>query len=410
VFKKIKMKKIIALFLAIINSLSINAQEYITLTQATDLAIKNNLGLQNERLKTGYAKALIESYKNIPNANILTDLGQFNSAFFDTKLGISQTLKFSKIHTTQKTLLTQELTANQINQTIKEADLKRIIQQIFSNYLILDKKLKLLQQNDSTIQSLLNKASIRLSNGETNSLEKSTFEIYRNNGQIQMQYIQNEMDGYIAYMKVLNNTDTPYIPIGNYRMAKISNIENLELEAHPQVAFLKQYISIAKTNTNVEQNKLLPDLLVAYNNGSIRGVGANEKFYSSGNRFHSVQIGLGIPIVKKFQKASINASKINETIAENNLKIEKEALKYKIANSYKQQENYQKIADNYQQLIQTNIKNIAEVALKQLVKGEMNYHDYAQIINQNLDVQLGYYDAVKLLNDSTIELNYFLNK
>ena len=42
------------------------SQEKIDLKKATEIALKNNLTLKNEREKTNYADALINTYKNTP--------------------------------------------------------------------------------------------------------------------------------------------------------------------------------------------------------------------------------------------------------------------------------------------------------------------------------------------------------
>jgi heavy metal efflux system protein len=406
------MKKLILISAIIckICGLEAYSQEKIDLKTATTTALKNNLSLNNERLKTNYANALIQTYKNVPITNFLGDFGQVNSAYFDTRIGVSQTLKLPKTYNSQKALFSEEMKASQINESIKEADLKRIIQQIFSNYLVLNEKLMLLQKTDSVYQVLLQKANLRLQKGESNILEKNTFEIQKNSLEVQISQIQNEMNVWLSHLKLILNTDQLYIPSEYFKLTKMLKSDSLNIENNPNLIFLAQNIKIAKANTSVEQSKLLPELLVGYNNGSFRGVGANEKLYNSANRFHSVQFGVGIPLFKGYQKAKINASKINETIAENSLKIEKEAINNQLLLAYNQQEANAKIVTDYEKTAFVNINLVSEIALKQLNNGEINYLDYIQLINQNIGIQLNYFDAVKLLNESTIQLNYILNK
>lgn len=386
------------------------SQTKIDLKTATEIALKNNLSLQNERTKTNYAGALIQTYKNTPSTTFLGDFGQVNSAYFDTRLGVSQTLKLPKTYQSQKSLFTEEWKASQLNETLKEVDLKRAVHQIFSNYLILIEKQKLLQKTDSVYKILLDKASLRLVSGESNILEKTNFEIQKNSLQLQLAQISSELNFWLSQLKIILNTNETVVPNDNFKLSFSNSSDSLAIQNHPSLSFLAQNVNIAKANTALEQTKLLPEISIGYNNGSFRGVGANEKSYNGFNRFHSIQFGLGIPIFKGFLKEKIKASRINETIAENTLKIEKESLKNQLENVYKQSFAHSEIVKNFELLSLNQVNKINEVAYKQLSSGEINYLDFVQLVNQNLTIQINYLEAVKLFNESNIQLNYLLNK
>jgi heavy metal efflux system protein len=386
------------------------AQQKIDLKTATEMAIKNNSSLNNERTKTNYANALIQTYKNVPITNFLGDFGQVNSAFFDTRIGISQAIKLPKTYASQKSVFTEEWKASQLNEVIKEADLKRIIAQIFSNYLVQNERLKILQKVDSVYQNLLQKANLRLEKGESNILEKTTFEIQKSSLELQMAQIQSEMNVWLTHLQMLLNIANKVIPVDNFKINKAEVLDSLNIKNHPNLRFLSQNINLAKANTAMEQSKFLPEFLIGYYNGSFRGIGPDEKSYNGFNRFHSMQFGLGMPIFKGYLKEKIKASRINETIAENNLKIEQESLNNQLLTSFEQQKANIKIVADYENVALKNASKINEVALKQLNNGEINYLDYVQLVNQNISLQLNYLEAVRLLNESTIQLNYLLNK
>lgn len=395
------------LFLGINKGVS---QQKIDIKTAIEIAIKNNLSLINERTKSNYANALIKTSKNVPNSNFLGDFGQVNSTYFDTRIGVSQILKLPKTYNSQQSLFTEEWKASQLNEAIKEKDLKRIIAQIFSNYLVQNEKLKIFQKIDSIYQNLLQKANLRLQKGESNILEKTTFEIQQNTFELQKAQIQSELIVWISHLQLILNAENQYIPVDNFKINNSFITDNLSILNHPNLQFLTQNINIAKSNTAVEQSKLLPEFSVGYNNGSFRGIGPDEKAYKSLNRFHSLQFGLGIPIFKSYLKEKIKASKINETIAENNLQIEKNGLNNLLEATINQQKANLKIVSDYENFGLKNVEILNEVALKQLNNGEINYLDFVQLINQNISVQLNYFDAVGSLNESTIQLNYLSNK
>jgi cobalt-zinc-cadmium resistance protein CzcA len=52
---------------------------------------------------------------------------------------------------------------------------------------------------------------------------------------------------------------------------------------------------------------------------------------------------------------------------------------------------------------------IFETAQKQFVNGDINYLDWAMLVNQSIAIQSNYQDAILKLNESAIELTYLLN-
>ena len=61
----------------------------------------------------------------------------------------------------------------------------------------------------------------------------------------------------------------------------------------------------------------------------------------------------------------------------------------------------------------TALKNatlITNTANQQLANGNINYLEWVQLISQAINVKSDYAEAVKNLNESIIQLNYFTNQ
>ena len=54
--------------------------------------------------------------------------------------------------------------------------------------------------------------------------------------------------------------------------------------------------------------------MIGYNNSSMQGFGADDKYYSNAARFGAVQFAVGIPIFMETQKAKINSAKFNRKL------------------------------------------------------------------------------------------------
>lgn len=386
------------------------AQMPIKLKAAIDTAISNNLSLKSERLNAEYQQKLIKSSAVIPATSIFGEAGQINSAYTDTKFGISQSISFPTVYSRQKALLKEEFTGSEIAVAVKEVEIKKLVSDIFNNLSWLFEKKKLLLRTDSLYSGFLQKANLRFQKGESNLLEKATAE--NQQGQIAIQLKQLEQDIQIVQIQfqLALKTNTKYIPSSESFKEEPSNTGFTESTQHPRVQFLQQQNRIALANTLYQKSKLSPDLIFGYNNTSIRGTGADDKYYPASKRFQAVQIGVGIPIFNGAQKAVINASKVKESIAENDYEIGLQALNGERVTALLQYQKYLQTTGWYEDTALKSAETISATATKQFVNGEINYLNWVVLMNQAVAIQSQYIDAIKNLNETIHQINYLNSK
>ncbi|MFZ1798345.1 MAG: CusA/CzcA family heavy metal efflux RND transporter [Chitinophagaceae bacterium] len=408
--KKIKIKAALVCFIVVcVFSLNnVCAQTPITLQAAIDTALANNLSLKNEKLNVEYQEKLLRSAVTIPATTVFGEVGQINSFYSDTKFGISQSISFPTVYSKKKLLLKEEFSASKIAVVLKEAELKKTVSHIFNALSYLDEKKKLLLRTDSLFTTFLSKANLRFEKGETNILEKATAE--NQQGQIAIQLNELEQDIAIAQIQfqlALKTTKVYFPSVENYKM-QFMNEGISESTQNPRIQYMQQQKQIALANTQFEKSKLSPDLNIGYNNTSIRGTGADDKLYTSSQRFQSVQIGVGIPIFNGAQKAIIHAAKIKETIAESVYEIELQALNAEKETAYKEYQKFLQSTSWYEKTALKSAAIISTAATQQFVNGEINYLDWVILINQSVSIQSQYIDVVKNLNESINQI-YYLN-
>lgn len=395
---------ITAILLLAINC--IHAQETLSLVSAIDSALRNNLTLHNEKLRTEYSKALIPSGTSLPATSFTGELGQINSAYFDNGMGISQTFLFPAVYKAQKQLLTQEWKASVLNVGIKEWEIKKQITRIFVNYGYWKAKEQLLHKSDSLYVLLLSKAVLRLQKGESNRLETTFFEAQKNAIALQLIQTRQELALTEAEFLVLTNTSKPYRPEWPSEVITVLQPHLMPTQDHPELRFAEQLRETAKMATQTEQSKLLPEITLGYNNMSIKGTGANNKTYTGAHRFHAALIGLSVPIFTSAQKSKIKASQINEVYLRNHLELQRQVLNNSIKKAsilyVQQRERVELFSKQYLQ----NAAAIKETALKQFKNGEINYLEYVVLANQAIAIESESIDALNLLQHSIIELNF----
>lgn len=403
--KKPKNKHIapVLLLLLLLTGVKMKAQTVISLDEAIQTALQNNRNLKNEKLRADYAKALIKSSStDIPQTAVTADYGQINSAYNDLKFGVSQTIAFPTVYRKQKDLFTAEWKKSQLNVSLKEFELRKAVSQTYFLLVYWKDKAQLLTEALQLYSNFLDKANLRLKAGESNILEATTASSQKSAIDIQLKQINQEIKNLQLQLKWLMNTENEYLPAANAK-ASLLVIENA---SHPLLNVLEQQKAVAQKQTEVEQSRLLPALQIAYNLNSFKGTGADDRLYNGTPQFHSVTLGVGIPVFSGGQKARINASRVAMSIAENDWHNAEAAL----ANKQRQlQESYQtnlEIVSRYESSELNNAAVITKTAQQQFVNGDINYLEFVMLINQAVSLQNNYTDALLRYNESAIELQY----
>ena len=387
-----------------------SAQTTISLKAATELALKNNLVIKNEKLKASYQQQLIKSAKVLPPTNVFSELGQFNSFYVDTKLSIAQTFALPKVYASQKIMLTEEWKSRVLHTNIKESELKKQVAQHYYQLLYLEEKKKLLLNIDTVFAEFLTKSILRFNKGESNVLEKATAENHRGQIGLQLSQLKQDMEMLQLQFQLLLNSNSIFSPDEKESKMNINTRTDTSLlQAHPAIQFIKQQQQIAVAATEVEKTMLLPNVTFGYNIMSMRGAGADNKTYNAVPRFQSIQVGLGIPIFSSGQKAKISAAEANEKITNNEYEINIKNFETAYKSTLVQFQKYDEAVTYFETTAIKNATIIINTANKQFLNGDINFLEWGFLMNQAITIQSDYIEALKNRNNSVIEINYFIN-
>ncbi|MEO6903546.1 MAG: CusA/CzcA family heavy metal efflux RND transporter [Bacteroidia bacterium] len=392
-------------------SISGFAQQKVNLDEAINIALQNNNQLKIEQLKTGYAKVLTKSAADIPKANAIAEYGQINSAYNDTKFGIAQTIAFPTIYIKQKQLLNEDYNATLLSASLKEYEVKKAVTQQFYAFAYLKEKQKLLRQADTLYKNFYRVANLRLQKGESNILEKITAETQKATITIQLRQLQEAIEINVLEFQLLLNTTQNVEPLTTtIKMPSVLLTDSSSLINNTFIKIIQQQKVIAQAQTALEKSKYLPDLSVGYFNNSFRGTGADDHFYNGNTRFHSFQIGLGIPIFIKSQKTKVAAAKLQENIVQSHYETEVLALQNQYTKTLAAYKSNIDIVKYFEDAGLKNASLIMQTVNKQFANGDINYLDFVMLTNQAITIQNNYVEAVKALNESIIDINFITSK
>ena len=398
-------KNITAVFILLFSfaGFGLKAQTPINLQTAINTALENNRNLKNEKLKSEYSKALIKSANDIPQTGVTFDYGQINSAYNDMKFGVSQNIAFPTVYKKQKNVYTEEWKKSLLNVSLGEYELKKAVSLTFYNILYWKEKEKLLNEILKLYTDFSDKANLRLKAGESNILEKTTASSQKSAIEIQLKQLQQELAVLKIQFQWLLNTETDFIPEDSKSFV---NSLNEKLADHPLLKIWEQQKNISAEQIALEKAKMLPGLQLAYNLNSFKGLGPDDKLYNAIPQFHSVQVGVSLPIFTGGQKARIEAAKVAQSVAESELKNTEFNLQNQLKKAREIYQSNLEIVSKYESSDLKNADVITETAKRQFIGGEINYLEFVILVNQAVQLKNNYTDAVWKLNQSAIELEY----
>lgn len=382
------------------------SQTPISLETAIDKAFKNNLNIKSGTLRIDYQNKMQKSAVIIDPLNISAEIGQMNSFYVDNKFSVSQTIRLPKFYNAQKTVLMEEYKNSLLHLDLQKWQLKKEISLVYNELNYFNEKKKLLKKADSIFTQYFNRADLRLKKGESNLLEKATAENLRSQAEMQLKSLEKDREISIQKLSFLINDGTFY----QNENAKygILNLENLNAEYAGNPLVLKQLEqekNIQNAKLLAEKAKLSPSLNLGVNSMTMKGNGADEKYYNATHRFQSGFVGVGIPVFNSAQKSVIEAQKVNQLIAENNYQLGLVNLKNQYLQNLRQ---FQKLNDEisyYQKTGLQNSENILKTANNQYFNGEINYLEWTLLVTQAFEIQNKYIDRLKETNDKIIEIN-----
>jgi cobalt-zinc-cadmium resistance protein CzcA len=382
---------------------AINAQENITYEQALEKAFQQNGTLKNSKLISEYQEKLKASYLDIPQTEIGAQIGQLQGVETDNTFSISQRFSFPTVYTKRKKMLDAEWNASVMNQNLTKAQLAKEVSDVFYRILTLQEKKKVIEYISQLYGSFSDKASLRLKKGEANILEESTAEIQKEQAKTQLDMLENDLSIAKLQLQLLLQSDESYQPISDKPTMNVNlQVSEEMIQQHPELQYLNEQVKVNEAEAQLEKSKLLPELMVGYMNQSMKNL--------NNNRFNAVQVGVGIPLFTKGQRALAKAAKTKVAISENEYQRKEIELKNRFVQQMNNYNNQLKVIESYEQKQLPKSEIILKTVQKQMEVGEIDYLDWVILTNQAIKTKVEYIENLERLNQIGSELNFLLSK
>lgn len=414
-FQMKKMKTIASistLMIALMLPVLCKAQsEPITMDEAIQLAIKNNLGLSATALEVEALREFKRTSTEIPKTNAMLMYGQYNSFNQDNNITITQSLPFPTVFSSQTKLNEFKLRSGEFKKAANENELIYQVKQIFITLQYLESRHSLLLRQDSLYNEFVRITTLRLKTGEGNLLQKASAEARYN--EIQNLLRQNEADQkvYSTQLGVLLNSKSEIKVRGDLIKLHTSlYADSGQVNKNPLLSYQRSLESIAQQEKRVEFNKMLPDLTFGYFNQTLIGYqrpfNGTDNYYNSQNRFDGFMVGIAIPLWFVPHQARIKSASLRAESARSSSRYFSQRMK---GQWEKAVQEFNKDNNNLMYYTQSAMPNAALILRQSQLAyktGEIGQAEYRLNLQQALSIEEGYLQSLLQFNQSVITLEF----
>lgn len=418
--KKAKMKSVTTILLLLLSGLGFNAnaqtKKIIGVEEAINIALQNNGNIKAKDFEIKSAQSLKKTSGELPKLDFNTQLGQYNSIKFDQSFQVAQTIPFPTLFGAKKELINAEVKSKELQSAITVLELKNQVRTYYYQIQYLQHNQKQLLHLDSLYNDFIKVAELRYKTGDTKKVEISTAQAKQ--GEINLLLKQNEVYLQNAYqnLQALMNTNEPF-EVSNdakFQPLQISTLlDSTAVANHPTIKALYQDVVIAEQTKKVEKAQGLPDFTVGYVNQSLIGfqtVNGQDKYFNSGNRFSSVNIGIAIPLTFGATKARIKSLDYQKQAAQANAQQQQILLQTQLQNLIQQYQQDLQQFNYYQQQALPNANDIVSAAQLGYRTGDISYVEYLYALQTATDIQLNYLKSIQQVNQSAINIYSLINQ
>ena len=406
---KIKIAPVLVLLLMM--SFTANAQTTkLSLEQAVNTAIQNNLQVKGAQLGVNLQQQLKRSTFEMPKTDLSLVYGQFNSLVKnDNNITISQTIPFPTVFSANAAMADEKIKASQIQLNVTKNGLVFRVKTIYTNLQYLYSKEKLLIEQDSINMGFVKSATLKYKTGEGNLLEKVTAETQLKETQSLLAQNQSDIEIYSSELQTLLGL-TNGIEISNKHLKEnrlLLLADTNALNENPNLEYLKQQVNVNAKQQRVELAKALPDITLGYFNQSLTGI-QNNVFYGRDKRFQGFQVGVALPIFYRSYSAKGKAAVIGKEIAENDLYLQQQSIGGQYQQAIKE---YQKNSARYayfQSSAMTNATLILKNSNIAYQNGEIGYSEYLMNLKQVNTIKENHLIALLQVNQSVNQIEFLI--
>jgi heavy metal efflux system protein len=405
-----------SIILLIVWSGSVHAQQenVLTLSQAIDIALRNNPGLRAAAFEVQAQKQLKKTAFDLPKTDVVLLYGQYNSTLNDNNITISQSIP-ATVFGSQRSLSRSLVASSEIKRSVEENEVVYQVKTLHNQLAYAYSRKKLLETLDSIYEGFYRSAAARHKAGETNLLEQTTAEVQRND--VKNTLSQNEADISILRSQLqalLNTVALPDIQVHDLEeLPAAPSLDTAMLLNNPSLAYVRQQIATAENERKVQSAKMVPDLLLGYFNQTLIGIPDAESGLPTtrSDRFSGFQIGVSLPLWFAAHQGRAKAASFHKNAAISHHENSKQNLQAQLHQAVQHFDKNRSSLRYYRTSALPNADLILKQSQTAFRAGEIGYAEYLMGLRNAGSIKERYLQTLSEYNQNIIFLEFlFGNK
>ncbi len=399
---KLKGKRVMSLLLLFIPLLSFSQTNTITQEQAVEIALRNNQTLRASALRIDQRNQLVKTSFDIDKTEIYFNKDENNIAPNNIALnvwGVNQSIPFPTIYGANRDVLRSKYKLATDQYDLNKLQVTKEVMKSYHEIIYWQNMLHKYDYLDSLYAQFEFVATRKFEEGESNYLEKLTAESKRKEVTLKRSEIAQNKERALAALNSWLQSDTIYeVPENDMIQLTLVPFDTLQ---HPGLNYYSNNLVMKQQQLSLEKQKLLPDINTSIFQGTNNGTGDQT--------FLGFQLGISVPLLYGSQKATIQSTKTEMEI------VASERNNY-ISHLLAQNQALQSNLTNYQNTLDY-YKNTGKKLSEQLLfhsesafkNGEINFIQYTQIMDNAVQIELNYMEALFEYNITVLDIHYLSN-
>ena len=386
----------------------------MTLQQCFELAEKQNLSLQAGRKSVERAKIMEGTAWDVDKTEVAWGQNPASSGDTDNALSFSQGIDFPTVYTTRHGQLKAETQAEKSRLGVTTQQTKLEIASAYYAMLYETHKLSILQRQDSILDRYCDVAEKRYKAGEAKQLEFLTAERLRNENHLEMANVKSEAENQQTTLMALLNTDEPVLPAEFHLIAitePVNGSFNYFQTADGQ--YQQDRLTALDKEVKCAKSGYAPSLSLTLRTqaqiSSWDPYHIDRQRFTEGN-FFGFEIGVGVPLFYGATKAKVKAAKKDREVAELEMQQERREKERDFRLCFHRYQNAAKRMEYYNGENIQKAKDITRLSTAEYEQGEISYVEYANALQEAIDMGMKHADVVNEYNEAVIALMGLMNK
>src|SRR5690554_596519 len=369
-----------------------------SLQDLQQMALENNAGLKASSLQMDEANALIGSAFRFDKTTVFYEFDENNMAPNNEPLkvfGVAQDFLFPTVYFAEQHVNKRQFEMQSKQYQLQKRKTEGMVAAAYYQYQYEKSRASVYERLDSLYQNFAHAAQRRFELGETNYLEKITARAKQR--QLETDFNQTKEDVLIALEQlktVVQSKDS--LLIAEQPLEKLQ-LSIAALEQHPALDYYESRNNFFQAKSNLEKQRLLPDISLSYSLGSNSGLNQN---------LYAYQIGLKIPLLFSGNASIIKASKIAADVSlqqAEDYKIHLNSRKVQLLNEVSKYEDALQYYETEGKSLSEEILKTANISFK---NGEIDFFQYIQSLENAYEIELQHLENLNKYNQAVIAINY----